>query len=176
MAEKKDKKKSASAKGAAGKSASKKSGTEKAAALRPARKAARPPARPRREKAKTVAGAEPAQGAEADATRAPAARLHDLRPPPGAAPPRQDRGPRQQGTEVAQRVPPPAGLRRRADAPPPEGAQAGLHQHLPDRVRHRQHLRLEPLRGRRRGDPGIARRDAAGAEEPAGQDPGRRRY
>lgn len=84
MAEKKDKKKSASAKGAAGKSASKKSGTEKAAALRPARKAARPAARPRREKAKTVAGAEPAQGAEADATRAPAAGIHDLRPSPGA--------------------------------------------------------------------------------------------
>jgi|GEM_PF-141707 len=84
MAEKKDKKKSASAKGAAGKSASKKSGTEKAAALRPARKAARPPARPRREKAKTVAGAEPAQGAEADATRASAAGIHDLRPSPGA--------------------------------------------------------------------------------------------
>src|ERR1700693_5270099 len=84
MAEKKDKKKSASAKGAAGKSASKKSGTEKAAACPPPLRAARPPARPRRKKEKTVGGAGPAQGAKADATRASAAGIHDLRPSPGA--------------------------------------------------------------------------------------------
>lgn len=89
MAEKKDKKKSASAKGAADKSASKKStskksATKKAAAPRPARKAARPAARPRREKPEAAAGAEPAQGAEAAATRASATGIHDLRPSPGA--------------------------------------------------------------------------------------------
>ena len=89
MAEKKDKKKSASAKGAADKSASKKSasktsGTKKAAAPRPARKTARPAARLRREKPEAAAGTEPAQGADAAATRASAAGIHDLRPSPGA--------------------------------------------------------------------------------------------
>jgi large subunit ribosomal protein L15 len=84
MAEKKDKKKSASARGAAGKSASKKPATEKAAAPRPARKAKRPAARPRREKPEAAPGAETARGAESAATRASAAGVHDLRPSPGA--------------------------------------------------------------------------------------------
>jgi large subunit ribosomal protein L15 len=84
MAEKKDKKKSASAKGAADKSASKKSGTKKAAAPRAVSKAARPAARPRREKPEAAAGTEPAPGAETAATRVSAAGIHDLRPSPGA--------------------------------------------------------------------------------------------
>lgn len=84
MAEKKDKKKSASARGAADKAASKKSGTEKATAARPARKTARPATRPRWEEPETAAGAEPARVAEAAARRASAAGIHDLRPSPGA--------------------------------------------------------------------------------------------
>jgi large subunit ribosomal protein L15 len=91
MAEKKDKnkKKSAPARGATDtsaskKPASKKSGTAKAAAPRPARKAARPAARPRRERPEAASGAEPAQGAQAAAARVSAAGIHDLRPSPGA--------------------------------------------------------------------------------------------
>jgi large subunit ribosomal protein L15 len=86
MVEKKDKKKSASAKGRADKSASKTEAkaAKKAGAPRPARKAARPAARPRAEKPEAAAGAEPAQGAEAAATRVSAAGTHNLGPSPGA--------------------------------------------------------------------------------------------
>src|SRR6266446_3602188 len=83
MAEKKDKKKSAAAgRGAADKSKGKpKAPAKKVASARPARKAARPPARPRRER---PVAAEETGSAPATPPRIPAAGIHDLRPSPGA--------------------------------------------------------------------------------------------
>ena len=79
MAEKKEPKKPGSAKARGGKSApgAKAGAGKKDAAPRPARKAVRPPARPRRQKPE-------AAGAPASAPRAPFAAIHDLRPSPGA--------------------------------------------------------------------------------------------
>jgi large subunit ribosomal protein L15 len=82
MVEKKDKKKSAAAgRGAADKSKGKpKVPAKKVASARPAREAARPPARPRRESPVAAEGA----GSASSAPRTPAAGIHDLRPSPGA--------------------------------------------------------------------------------------------
>ncbi len=84
MAEKKDKKKSAPARGAADKSASKKAAPKKAAAARLARKAAHPAARPRGKEPEAAAAAEPSRVAEGAPPRPSAAGIHDLRPSPGA--------------------------------------------------------------------------------------------
>jgi large subunit ribosomal protein L15 len=87
MAEKKDKKKPASGKAGAKKPGSGKDRpVRKAAAVRPARKAPRPPVRPRRE---TTENPVPVSGETRSAPPAPApvasfAGLHDLRPAPGA--------------------------------------------------------------------------------------------
>jgi len=84
MAEKKDSKKSASAKAAADKSKAKPP-AKKAAAARPVRKAARPPARARKEKQETAAGAPFPEVLSAPVSPAGVfAGIHDLRPSPGA--------------------------------------------------------------------------------------------
>src|SRR6266540_2158991 len=83
MAEKKDMKKSASARAAADKSKAKPP-AKKGAAARPVRKAARPPARARKEKQET-AGAPFPEVLSAPASPAGVfAGIHDLRPSPGA--------------------------------------------------------------------------------------------
>ena len=80
MVEKKDKKSAAAGRGAADKSKGKpKAPAKKAASPLPARKAARQPARPRRERPVAPEGA----GSE-QAARTPGAGIHDLRPSPGA--------------------------------------------------------------------------------------------
>lgn len=83
MADKKEPKKPASSKARSGKSAAgaKAAAGKKDAAPRPARKAVRPPVRPRRQKP-SAAGAP--EGAPVSAPRAAFAGIHDLRPSPGA--------------------------------------------------------------------------------------------
>ena len=143
-----------------------------AAAKKPAGKAGRQGARRRRRpRPRAAAAPAPARGAKRPgppkkAAAAPVApgghrrprprpgvgrdALHEARRPRPGQRPRQDRRPRQQGPEVALRLPAPARLRGRPDAAPPPRAQARLHEHLPRRVRHREPRRPRPVRGGRR--------------------------
>ena len=63
------------------------------------------------------------------------------------------------------------GLRGRPDAAPPPAAQARFHEHLPRRVRHREHLGPRPVRGRRSSDPETLAAMRLARKTPARQDP-----